>query len=208
MGRTTSIAIVRRSRRSSRNSFTIIAHTEDDRTRGAPRQQRPTRSVRARAGHAALPCRGIGDTSGPLRGERTMASQTVKAQLELLRSVPLFSLTPQKQLRAIAEQCRSRQGRAGTRLTQQGKNGREFFLVVSGTALRVVDGREIRKFAPGSFFGELGLLNGHPRAATIVADTPMELLVLDRRDFNALLRSAPDVAIGLLSSLATRLPQA
>jgi CRP/FNR family transcriptional regulator, cyclic AMP receptor protein len=137
-----------------------------------------------------------------------MAPPSMKAQLELLGAVPLFSLTGKKQLRAIAEQFKLQKVPEGKQLTEQGEYGREFYVVVSGSARCEVDGREIRKFGPGSFFGELALLAGGPRSATIVAETPMELLVLDRRDFTFLVRVQPDVAVKILASVAARLQSA
>ena len=137
-----------------------------------------------------------------------MVPLPIKAQIEMLGAVPLFSLTPKKQLRTIAEEFRGRAVPAGAQIVEQGKYGREFFVVVSGTARCEVDGREIRKFGPGSFFGELALLAGGPRSATITAETPMELLVLDRRDFTMLVRTTPDVAVKILESLAARLQAA
>ena len=137
-----------------------------------------------------------------------MARPTMKAQIELIGAVPLFSLTPKKQLRTIAQEFKSRKVAEGEQLAEQGEYGREFFVVVSGSARCEVDGREIRRFGPGSFFGELALLAGGPRSATIIAETPMELLVLDRRDFTVLLRTAPDVAIKILASVAARLQEA
>jgi voltage-gated potassium channel len=71
-----------------------------------------------------------------------------------------------------------------------------------------VDDREIRQFGPGSYFGELALLAGGPRSATITAETPMELLVLDRSDFTTLVRVEPYVSVKIMASLATRLQQA
>ena len=137
-----------------------------------------------------------------------MASPSIKAQVELRQTVPLFSLTGKKQLRNIAEQFKLRKVPDGKRLTAQGEYGREFYVVVSGSARCDVDGRTIRTFGPGAFFGELALLAGGPRSATITAETPMELLVLDRRDFTFLVRVQPDVAVKILASLAARLQSA
>ena len=81
-------------------------------------------------------------------------------------------------------------------------------MVVSGSTRCEVDGREIRKFDSGTFFGELALLAGGPRAATITAESPMELLVLDRRDFTILVHVEPYVAVKILTSLAARLQDA
>ena len=134
-----------------------------------------------------------------------MAPPPMKAQIELLGAVPLFSLTPKKHLRRIAQQFRLQNVSEGEQLTEQGAYGREFYVVVSGSARCEVDGREIRKFGPGSFFGELALLAGGPRSATITAETPMEFLVLDARDFTTLLYVEPSVAVKILASLAARL---
>jgi CRP-like cAMP-binding protein len=132
----------------------------------------------------------------------------MREQIELLGAVPLFSLTSKKNLRRIAQQFKTRNVPEGKQLTEQGEYGREFYVVISGSARCDVDGREIRKFGPGSFFGELALLAGGPRSATIIAETPMELLVLDRRDFTILVRVVPDVAVNMLASLAARLQEA
>ena len=137
-----------------------------------------------------------------------MARPPMNEQVELLGAVPLFSLTAKKDLRKIARQFKLRNVSEGERVTEQGKYGREFYVVVSGSARCEVDGREIRKFAPGSFFGELALLAGGPRSATITAESPMELLVLDRSDFTILVRVEPYVAVKVLASLAARLQEA
>jgi CRP-like cAMP-binding protein len=137
-----------------------------------------------------------------------MARPSIKAQVELLDGVPLFSLVAKRSKRSIAEQLESREVPAGEQLTVQGEHGREFFVVVSGSARCEVDGRAIRTFGPGSFFGELALLARGPRSATIVAETPMELLVLDRNDFTMLIRAEPYVAVKILASLAARLKEA
>jgi CRP/FNR family transcriptional regulator, cyclic AMP receptor protein len=137
-----------------------------------------------------------------------MASPSMKERVESLRSVPLFSLIGEKQLRAIAKECKTRKVVEGDRLTEEGEFGREFSMVVSGSARCLVDGREIRKFGPGSFFGELALLAGGRRSATIIAETPMELLQLDRGDFTILVRTTPYVAIKIMESLASRLQEA
>ena len=78
--------------------------------------------------------------------------------------------------------------RAGQVLTRQGCVGREAFVVVSGTADVQVEGRTVGRLGPGDVIGELALLTGEPRNATVTALTDMELLVLDRSQFAELLR--------------------
>ena len=132
-------------------------------------------------------------------------SRPTKDHVELLATVPLFSTIPRKHLKALATQFEVRMGEEGTVLTTQGEYGREFFAVVSGTARCEVDGAEVRTLAAGDFFGELALLAGGPRNATITVTSDMELLVCDRSDFTAMLRAAPEVAIKMLRDLAHRL---
>jgi CRP-like cAMP-binding protein len=137
-----------------------------------------------------------------------MAKSTSKETIELLSSVPLFSVVTQKDLRAIAQRFTVREISVGKHLTDEGKYGREFFVVLSGVARCEVGGRTIRLFERGSFFGELALLAGGPRSATIIAETPMVVLALDRRDFTRLLWSSPSVTMKILRSVAERLQQA
>lgn len=125
--------------------------------------------------------------------------------VDLLAAVPLFSTIERKHLKHVASQFEVRHVEPGTVLTTQGEYGREFFAVVSGTARCEVDGADVRTFGDGDFFGELALLAGGPRSATITATTPMELLVCDRSDFTAMLRAAPEVAIKMLRDVAHRL---
>ena len=137
-----------------------------------------------------------------------MAPRPTKDDMEVLHAIPLFSSASQKELKQILEECRVRKVRDGERLTEEGLNGREFFVVLSGTARCEVADREIRTFGRGSFFGELSLLTGGPRSATIIAETPMEVLVLDRRDFTDMLRTSPGITIKVLKSVAERLQHA
>jgi len=61
---------------------------------------------------------------------------------------------------------------------------------------------------PGAFFGEMSLLDGGPRSATIVAETPVRLLVINRRNFSVLLKDAPGLTETLLMTLSRRVRQA
>jgi CRP-like cAMP-binding protein len=133
-----------------------------------------------------------------------MARGVPKQVLEMLAEVPLFSACSRQELREIAGLGTSAQVEAGATLTKQGAVGREFFLVTKGSARCLRDGKFIARFGPGDFFGEMALLDRAPRTATIVADEPMELLVLDSREFEAMLEDAPSIARKLLKALAVR----
>ncbi len=81
------------------------------------------------------------------------------------------------------------------------------FVVLSGGALVTRGGRTVARLVPGDFFGELSALDGGPRTASIVADTPMELLRLFRHTLRRVVEQEPALAMGLLEGLARRLRQ-
>ena len=108
-----------------------------------------------------------------------MRQRIPKQQIDLLKAVPLFSGCSQGELRSIAQLGTPVDAEKGEFLTAQGSAGREFFLVLSGIASCRVGKREVAEFTTGGYFGELALLHGGIRTADVVAETDMELLVLD-----------------------------
>lgn len=134
-----------------------------------------------------------------------MRSRIPREQIELLRKVPLFSNCTQHELRAIAQLGTPVGAEEGASLTEYGQPGREFFLVLEGTASCRVHNKEVRVFDPGNYFGELALLHGGVRTADVVAVTPMELLVLDAREFRSMLMTTPSIGVKMLGRLAERL---
>ncbi|HXQ59573.1 MAG TPA: Crp/Fnr family transcriptional regulator [Acidimicrobiales bacterium] len=98
--------------------------------------------------------------------------------------------------------------RAGQRLTTAGNRGAEVLIVLSGTATCLVGESEKARFGPGDFFGEVATLDGGPRTATVVARTDMDVLVLNRFEFETLVKSSPDVAHRMLKEMAHRLRRA
>jgi trk system potassium uptake protein TrkA len=128
------------------------------------------------------------------------------ARAELLGGVWLFSGCTDDELGRIAAASVPRAVAAGTEITREGDPGDEFFVVVEGDAVAAVDGRKVGSIGPGGFFGEMALLDGAERVATVVASTPMQLLVLSRDDFNEMLAAAmPQVAPKLLAVVGARL---
>jgi CRP/FNR family cyclic AMP-dependent transcriptional regulator len=133
-----------------------------------------------------------------------MARGVPKQVIDWLGAVPLFSTCSKAELRAIASLGTELNVAAGRVLTEQGKPGREFFLVISGTARCEINGKRVATFGPGDFFGEMALIDRGPRTATVTAETPMELLVLDSREFNELLDASPSISKKLLLAFAAR----
>jgi CRP-like cAMP-binding protein len=93
---------------------------------------------------------------------------------------------------------------AGKVLIRQGDAGREFFIIMNGTATVRRDGETIATVGPGDHFGEIAVLGNHvPRTATVTAITPMELEVLTPAELMAMLDHAPQIARRLLDGIAT-----
>jgi CRP/FNR family cyclic AMP-dependent transcriptional regulator len=130
------------------------------------------------------------------------------ARIDRLQSVPLLEGASRRQLKAIARITEIREVPAGTVITRAGQPGDEFFLLLDGKARVEVSPRKRATLRPGDFFGEMSLLDGGPRSATVVAETAVRLLVIARRDFSKLLTEAPDLTRAIMAVLCRRVRQA
>ena len=128
------------------------------------------------------------------------------AKIELLRHVPLFGRCSKKELEQIASLADEIDLPRGKELTKEGEPGREFFVLVTGTASVHRKGRKVNEMRDGDFFGEIALLSGAPRTATVTATSPVRALVVTDRDFRRLLKSTPDMQLKVLEALAERVP--
>jgi CRP/FNR family cyclic AMP-dependent transcriptional regulator len=131
-----------------------------------------------------------------------------RGKIDVLQNVWLFSACTSKELGRIASLVDEAEVPEGAVLTKEGATGREFFAVADGEATAKIRGRKIANYGPGDFFGEMALLDQGPRSATITADTPMKLYVLDSRSFTTLIDRHPAVARKILRGLAGRLRKA
>jgi CRP/FNR family transcriptional regulator, cyclic AMP receptor protein len=125
-----------------------------------------------------------------------------------LADIWLFASCSGRDLRHIRQSLDEVAVSAGRVLCQEGSVGREFFLIVDGQASVRRKERKVATLGPGSYFGELALLDRQPRSASIVADTDMDLLVLEQRAFIGVLDSVPSLARKLLVSMTDRLREA
>jgi CRP-like cAMP-binding protein len=137
-----------------------------------------------------------------------MRSRIPKQQIELLRAVPLFSGCSQSELRSVAQLGTPVSLEAGRMLTEHGTPGREFFLVLEGSATCTIGRRQVGTIATGGYFGELALLHGGIRTANVKSDTPMECLVFDAREFRSMLMTTPGIGVKMLAHLAERVAAA
>jgi CRP/FNR family transcriptional regulator, cyclic AMP receptor protein len=127
------------------------------------------------------------------------------AKLKLLADVPLFTACSSRELSRISSLVDEVDAPAGKVLTRQGEPGRECFIVAEGRAKAAIRGWRTVSLGPGSVIGEMSLLDGGPRSATVTAETDMRLLVLGSRDFSALIDEVPNVARKVLRGMAERL---
>ena len=125
---------------------------------------------------------------------------------DALAQVPLFAGMPSRFLRRLADKMDEQRFMEGASVVRQGEPGDTFYVIVEGEA-RVKDAndRTLSRLIPGDFFGEISLMDGGPRTATVVAETKLTTLALSRRDFGTLLRSEPQVTVGLLKHAAALL---
>lgn len=124
--------------------------------------------------------------------------------LDHLAGVRLFAGLSRKELSKVARAVDELSLPAGKELVAQGAPGHECFVIVEGEASVQIDGDEVAKLGAGDHFGELALLDGGPRTATVVATTPVQVLVIGQREFAAVLDGVPELARKLLQSLAGR----
>ncbi|HKG35790.1 MAG TPA: cyclic nucleotide-binding domain-containing protein [Solirubrobacterales bacterium] len=129
-------------------------------------------------------------------------------KVELLRDVPLFSACTGRELKRIASLVDEVDVPEGKVLMRQGKPGTDCFVIAEGTAKASMRGRKSVRLGPGSCVGEMSLLDGNPRSATVTAETPMQILVLGSRAFSRLLDDVPEVGRRIMKALAVRLRDA
>jgi len=126
---------------------------------------------------------------------------------EQLAEIDLFSAMSKRELKRAASLITTVPVKARQALTEEGKPGREFMFVSEGCATVSRAGRGLARLGPGDFFGELSLISGRPRVATVTADTDMVVNSLNRREFATLLDQSPSVAKKILTGAVDRLYQ-
>ena len=128
------------------------------------------------------------------------------SKIDLIKGVPLFSGASKAELAAVAAIADEVDLPAGKTLINEGETGREFFVLIDGTAGAMQGGEKIgRMMGPGDFFGEIALVSKAPRTATITTTSPVRALVITDRAFRHLLDRSPEIAVTVLTALAERL---
>lgn len=133
---------------------------------------------------------------------------STKRVVEELSRVPLFSDCSNRDLQTIGRVVKDIDHRAGTVIAREGEPGVGLFVIVDGEAEVTIGGKKKATLGPGEFFGEIALLDGGPRTATVTAITDVKLLGLTEWVFRGLMQEHPSIAIKTLQQMAGRLRSA
>jgi protein phosphatase len=126
-------------------------------------------------------------------------------KIDLIRRVPLFARCSRAELKEIALLADEIDLHEGKEMTREGAPGREFFVLLDGTADVKKNSRRVNTLGPGDFFGEIALVSREPRTATVIATSPVRALVITDRSFRRLLDDAPQVQTKVMEAMAERL---
>jgi CRP/FNR family transcriptional regulator, cyclic AMP receptor protein len=131
----------------------------------------------------------------------------VPSALETLSSVPLFANLNARQLRKVARSAIEDRYEAGALIVREGGHTETLFVIVDGTAKVIRKGRTVARLSAGEFFGEMSMIDGRSRVASVVAETPMCCLVLYHDALRRLVIDDSRMAWSLLTTLAGRISE-
>jgi len=143
---------------------------------------------------------------------RTNASASLKSSRAAtvhrhFASVPLFSECSKRELRLLTKMAVVEPRASGATLVTQGATGTDAYVILQGECRVVRNGRRVGKIEAGGIVGELSMLNRAPRNATVVAESPLEVAILQQAQFFALLEKSPSISHKLLKRLAARVQE-
>jgi CRP-like cAMP-binding protein len=126
-----------------------------------------------------------------------------KQKLEdVLGYVPLFRDLPKRQLKQLAGLCDVAEYMPDAAIVKEGEPGDAFYVVLKGQAKVTVNDRFAQRLVPGDHFGEIAVIDGNARTATVRSETPMQLVILQRRDLMKAMKADPTLALNLMKELA------
>jgi CRP-like cAMP-binding protein len=125
-------------------------------------------------------------------------------KVNLIRHVPLFAQCSKRDLEEIAQVADEIDLPEGKEMTREGAPGREFFVLLEGTADVRRKNRKVATLKGGDFFGEIALVSRKPRTATVVASSPVRALVVTEQSFRGLIEHQPRIQLKVLQALAER----
>jgi CRP-like cAMP-binding protein len=122
-----------------------------------------------------------------------------------LRDVPIFRHLSKSELERVADWLQVFSIPEGDLVVREGASAQEFFLIEDGEAAVLEDGERVAMLGPGDFFGEIGLIDTGRRTASVVAATPMDVIVMYRDEFEQMKKELPTVADQIQAAIRTRL---
>lgn len=126
----------------------------------------------------------------------------------LVADVGLFRNLPRAQLKRLALATKEVSHPAGKEVAEEGVGGLAFHVILEGSATVSTGGRELRTLGPGDYFGEISMIDGKPRSATVTVVEPLKALAIPHLDFMHVVDEDPSFARYLLSTLCARLREA
>ena len=127
---------------------------------------------------------------------------------DMLAEVDLFSGLSRRQVRTLLDRGRIVPHESGHQVSAEGLGSLAFHLILDGGATVSIAGTEVRTLGRGDYFGEISMIDGKPRSATVTATEPTRTLAIPHQDFERLVADEPDFARGLLVTLCARLREA
>jgi CRP-like cAMP-binding protein len=125
--------------------------------------------------------------------------------VELLKDIPLFNRVDDRGMKLLAATFTERVFKEGASLTIEGQGAAGFFIIENGTAVVAVDGSERRTLGPGDYYGEIALVDGGVRTASITATSDGKAFGMAAWQFRPLVEEDPTIAWSLLEALAARI---
>jgi CRP/FNR family transcriptional regulator, cyclic AMP receptor protein len=129
----------------------------------------------------------------------------MSTMVDSLRNVPLFADLSGRDLKRLADSMQEHSYAAGKEVVAEGKGGVGFFVILEGTARVTQGGEERGVLGAGDYFGEMALIDGNDRIATVQAESELRCAAMASWTFRPFVKDHPDVAWGLLTALVKRI---
>ena len=129
----------------------------------------------------------------------------MNTKIDLIKAVPLFAGLSKRQLASVAQVADELDVPAGRELTREGEIGKEFIVLIDGVADVTRDGELLNTLGPGDFLGEIAVITGHTRTATVTTRTQSKVLVLNGPALRSLFHSRRSVRAKLIDATSHRL---
>ncbi len=128
-----------------------------------------------------------------------------KEIIDLLMNTPIFSDTSEKSLVSMIKSAVIKTVSPGDKVVREGQGGVGFYLILDGKAEVIKEGKKLAELESGNFFGELGVIDGQPRTADVVAITETTCWILSQWAMKSVIANHPEVALSMLEELVRRL---